>query len=87
MRRVSAYLSWYESWWSRHADTARLHDDPIISEGLAAYALQQAKLRTSLRNHFQLLWKSVPSWVAAGSVTEDKQEHRDHSPDRSSGTT
>ena len=76
MRRVTAFLHWYASWWLRHADVARRYDDPILSEGLAAYALRQAKLRTSLQDQFSLLWKNVSSWIAADDIPEDTPEDR-----------
>ena len=74
MCRVSAYLSWYVSWWSRRADhPACQNNEPPLSEGLTAYALRQAQLRVSLQNHFQLLWGNVALWVAADEVPEDAQ--------------
>jgi hypothetical protein len=81
MRRVCAYLSWYANWWSSHTDIGRMRQyDSFMSEGLAAYAEQQAHLRTSLKDHFQGLWIDVAAWVTGGKALEDGQisDHDDH---------
>jgi hypothetical protein len=72
MRRVCAYLSWYKNWWSSRADVGHIRQyDPLLSEGLAAYAKRQAHLRTSLQGHFQGLWSDVAAWVASRKVLDD----------------
>ena len=42
--------------------------DPYLMEGLTAYAAKQADLRLSLRNHFEMLWKDVQSWLEVNKV-------------------
>ena len=69
MRRVCSYLSWYEIWWSSHADVGRMREyDPFLSEGIAAYAERQAQLRASLQGQFQGLWVDVAAWVTGQKV-------------------
>lgn len=69
MRRVCAYLSWYASWWSSHADVGCVRQyDSFLSEGLGAYAERQVHLRMSLQGHFRGLWSDVTAWVAGQKV-------------------
>ena len=68
MRRVLEYMSWFADWWSSHAAVPSIADDPYLSEGLTAYATKQADLRLSLRNHFEILWKDVQSWLDVNKV-------------------
>jgi hypothetical protein len=69
MRRVLEYMSWFANWWTSHAAVPSIAHDPYLSEGLMAYAIKQANLRLSLRNHFQTLWKDVPSWLSTNEVS------------------
>jgi hypothetical protein len=76
MRRVCAYLSWYENWWSSHADVGRIRQfDLSLSEGLAAYAERQACMRRSLQGHFQGLWSDVAAWVTGQKVFDHDEGH------------
>jgi hypothetical protein len=68
MRRVLEYMSWFADWWSSHAAVPSIAHDPYLSEGLTAYATKQADLRLSLRNHFEMLWKDVQSWLDVNKV-------------------
>lgn len=73
MRRVLAYLSWYEDLWNSRAATAQSSDDLTLAEGQRAYALRQAGIRSSMHKHFSHLWRDVPSWVSAGEVVDEKR--------------
>ena len=56
MRRVCSYLSWYENWWSSRTDVGCMRQyDPFISEGITAYAEQQAHLRVNFRHFGRML--------------------------------
>ena len=65
MRRVLVYMSWFANWWTSHAEVPSTDHDPYLTEGLTAssYAAKQADLRLSLRNHFEMMWKDVQSWL------------------------
>jgi hypothetical protein len=70
MRRVLEYMSWFANWWTSHAavPSKSIAHDPYLSEGFTAYAAKQADLRLSLRNHFQILWENVQTWLGANEV-------------------
>lgn len=72
MRRVLAYLSWYEDLWNNRAAAAQSCEDQTLSEGRQAYALRQAGIRSSMRKHFSQLWHDVPSWISTGEVIDEK---------------
>lgn len=72
MRRVLAYLSWYEDLWNRRAAAAQSCEDLTLSEGQRAYALRQAEIRSSIHKHFSQLWRDVPSWISTGKVVDEK---------------
>ena len=75
MRRVCSYLSWYENWWSSRTDVGCMRQyDPFISEGITAYAEQQAHLRASLRGQFQALWTDVAAWVTGQKVFDGERD-------------
>ena len=69
MRRVLQYMSWFANWWTSHAAVPLMAHDLYVTEGLTAYAAKQADLRLSLRNHFEMLWKDVESWIEVNQVT------------------
>ncbi|KIL56864.1 hypothetical protein M378DRAFT_188510 [Amanita muscaria Koide BX008] len=75
MRRVLSYLSYFANLWSQRAATAATSShqcqDSHVSEGLVAHALRQSKLRSSLHDHFAMLWCNVSLWVAGGEVPEN----------------
>ncbi|KAF8326255.1 hypothetical protein F5887DRAFT_900090 [Amanita rubescens] len=61
MRRVLAYFTWYEQWWTEQADRYKAEGTQkglrmALSEGLSAYAFRQADIRSRLREHFTKLW-------------------------------
>ena len=68
MRRVLEYMSWFANWWTSHAVVPSMDHDPYLTEGLTAYAAKQADLRLSLRNHFEMMWKNVQSWLEVNKV-------------------
>ena len=71
MRRVCAYLSWYQNWWSSRADVGHVKQyDPFLSEGFAAYAERQAHLRMTLQGHFLGLWSDVAAWVSGQKLLD-----------------
>lgn len=71
MRRVLAYLSWYETWWKGRAALAESCKSLPLQEGQRAYALHQAQIRSSMHEHFSQLWHDVPVWISTGQVEED----------------
>ena len=67
MRRVVAYLDWKASWW--RAQGSRRDDVRAdITDGLTAYAHQQADLMHKLAESFAALW--YPVLVAEGISIE-----------------
>jgi hypothetical protein len=70
MRRVLEYMSWFANWWTSHTavPSSSMAHDPYLMEGLTAYAAKQADLRLSLRNHFEMLWQDVESWLEVNKV-------------------
>lgn len=55
MRRVLEFLEWRARWWDAKADL-RSNVSLEMSEGLKAYAFQQAALQRSLATSFKTLW-------------------------------
>jgi len=55
MNRVLKYLEWKSEWWRQRAD-ARPGLTKDLTEGLRAYAHDQADIQTALRVHFRKLW-------------------------------
>lgn len=72
MRRVIQYLTWHENWWTDKAEQG-WEMDLVVLEGLSAYALRQAGLRKSIRNHFEQLWRDVPTWVSMEKVSSQEE--------------
>ena len=68
MRRVLEYMSWFANWWTSHSAVPSIAHDPYLSEGLTAYAAKQADQKLSLRNHFEMIWKDVQSWLDENQV-------------------
>ena len=77
MRRVQDYMSWFANWWTSHAVVPSAVHDPYLAEGLTAYALKQADLRLSLRNHFEMLWKDVRSGLEPAVESMSEYDHND----------
>jgi hypothetical protein len=79
MRRTLQFLDWQAGFWVERAGVsdnnditskycaANLVGSHILaaewSEGVRAYALRQAGIRTYLRDHFKNLWCGVPALV------------------------
>jgi hypothetical protein len=57
MRRVRQFLEWKAMWWESRAD-GWSGLDPIITEGICAYAHRQAKMQRALRSRFTQLWEA-----------------------------
>ena len=71
MRCVIAYLDWKASWW--HAQGAYRDDVRAdITDGLGAYANQQADLMHKLAESFAALWYPV---LAVHGITIEWPEH------------
>lgn len=59
MRRTLEFLKWKSSLWSSKAPKTNSSLPFALHEGLAAYALRQAAIFTSLHDHFLSLWCGV----------------------------
>jgi hypothetical protein len=57
MRRVLEFLEWKASWWDEQ-ETRRTDIAPDLSEGLQAYAVDQARFQRSLAASFRIMWKT-----------------------------
>ncbi|KDR68470.1 hypothetical protein GALMADRAFT_15264, partial [Galerina marginata CBS 339.88] len=56
MRRVLAFLNWKAWWWSSK-QASRVVQDVVLTEGLQAYAIDQASLQRQLQESFRVIWK------------------------------
>lgn len=56
MRRVLAFLRWKSLWWKERVHKRTNVCDPILMEGLQAYAHRQAALQHDLATLFQAKW-------------------------------
>ena len=56
MHRVLAFLDWKSSWWMSKKVAEHVKGE-ALSEGLAAYAVEQAALKIRLKTAFQAIWK------------------------------
>jgi hypothetical protein len=79
MRRTLKFLDWQACFWVEHMKVLDNDDVPAEystvnlvgsrtlalerNEGVRAYALRQAAVRTHLRDHFKNLWRGVPALV------------------------
>ena len=83
MQRVLAYLTWYAESWSRASESIENVDseDSTLLEGQKAYAFRQAHVKSSLHQHFSLLWHDVASWVREGKVPGHNQDESDETDD------
>ncbi|KAH9911489.1 uncharacterized protein B0H18DRAFT_1168583 [Fomitopsis serialis] len=62
MRRVLAYHQWMAQRWLGRHDARQ--DLPVeVQEGLSAYALRQAEIRTTLRSICARTWQDIGTWV------------------------
>ena len=59
MRRTLEFLTWKSARWSSKTLKVNPSLSPALSEGLTAYALRQAAVFASLRDHFSSLWEGV----------------------------
>ena len=59
MRRTLEFLKWKSSVWVTKSLTSHRHLSSAHHEGLSAYALRQADVFQSLRNHFLSLWRGL----------------------------
>lgn len=60
MRRTLKFFEWKSSLWSSKA--SQDPDQPLplaLREGVSAYALRQADVFMSLRDHFRSLWQGL----------------------------
>ncbi|KAF9455819.1 hypothetical protein BDZ94DRAFT_1315796 [Collybia nuda] len=66
MRRVKDFFSWEEKKWVERAEQVGPTLEPVLAEGLHAYAHRQAVIRDRLRTHCELVWKDIPVAMAKG---------------------
>jgi len=85
MRRTLQFLEWQTNFWVERASalegvveesTVNLVGSrtlvPERNEGLRAYALRQASIRSHLRDKFKSLWRVVPALVVSVLVRDSK---------------
>ena len=56
MHRVLVFLDWKSSWWMSKKVAEHVKGE-ALSEGLAAYVVEQAALQIQLKTAFQAIWK------------------------------
>lgn len=93
MRRVLGYHLWHADWWEKRA-FARTDLSPEETEGAAAYAFRQSRIRIAIHDHCQSSWADVARYVALsegiersgllgfGQVTPDLNDSPSPSPTR-----
>ncbi|KAF8439266.1 hypothetical protein L210DRAFT_3646022 [Boletus edulis BED1] len=74
-QRILRFLTWHADWWIAKAN-ARVVDDPVLTEGLVAYAEQQASIRRSLKECFMHIWRDTHGFrqIAEGAGADDKMD-------------
>jgi hypothetical protein len=64
MDRVLRFLRWKEAWWTKLQDQRpSVVEDPILSEGFAAYAQRQSEIQRHLRLRFEGNWRDIPRYI------------------------
>ncbi|KAJ7716172.1 hypothetical protein B0H14DRAFT_2412947 [Mycena olivaceomarginata] len=64
MDRVLRFLRWKEAWWTNLQDQRpSVVEDPILSEGFAAYAQRQLGIQCHLRLRFEGNWRDIPRYI------------------------
>ncbi|KAJ7813038.1 hypothetical protein B0H14DRAFT_3090425 [Mycena olivaceomarginata] len=64
MDQVLRFLRWKEAWWTNLQDQRPLVvEDPILSEGFAAYAQRQSEIQRHLRLRFEGNWRNIPRYI------------------------
>ena len=88
MRRVLVFLDWKSSWWMSKKVPEHVKGE-ALSEGLAAYAVEQAALQIQLKTAFQAIWKgpledveSAEEISNADLEADDDDEDDDNDNDR-----
>jgi len=80
MRPTLESLGWEAKEWNRRSEWRAKDDagfDPVLQEGLRAYALDQADIRTSMETHFRSIWEApLAETVASGPTTGDLGQDR-----------
>ncbi|KAJ7073553.1 hypothetical protein B0H15DRAFT_792741, partial [Mycena belliarum] len=76
MRRTLVFLDWKVSWWQGLQEGRPEQDDPILREGLNAYATRQADIFAEMKAGFEKAWADVPTWIAMGreGVAADREQ-------------
>ena len=72
MRRTIAFLQHKAKWWQQRA-TQRPCSDPVLSEGLRAYAYRQAAIRTKLADKFTAIWEKRTASQADAADDDDEE--------------
>ena len=88
MRRTVVYLEWKATWWKRQVNR-RLVDDPLLAQGLSAYAHRQADMLSMLATNFIQKWVPLlnksgadTSWAGQYQLPRDRGEHIDEKSDK-----
>ena len=70
-RQVLDFLCWQSKRWLDRVSLV-ITDDPVLEEGLKAYAQQQAAIKVDLEKHFAYTWRNAQRYVElAGGVDGD----------------
>ena len=70
-RRVLGFLRWQSKRWLDRVSLV-ITDDPVLEEGLKAYAQRQAAIKVDLEKHFSYTWCNAQRYVElAGGVDGD----------------
>jgi hypothetical protein len=78
MNCMLKYLEWKSEWWRQRADT-RLGLTKDLTEGLRAYAHDQADVQTALRVHFCKLWDAPLRTSEENAPGDDDDSDNDDS--------
>ena len=78
MNRVLKYLEWKSEWWRQRA-AARTDLNKYLTEGIRAYAQDQADVQAALRVHFRKLWETPLQTSVEDVVGDDDDSDSDDS--------
>ena len=60
--QVLVFLHWQLKWWLNRQSLIAT-DDPMLKEGLKAYAQRQAAIRADLGKHFAHIWRNSQKYL------------------------
>ena len=71
---MKAFLAWEAKLWADRSEKRKKIVDERLQEGLSAYALRQANIRSGMKMKIEELWRYVDSWIIGVEIPADGDE-------------